>query len=215
MLELTETVIRHDWEQVDDGPDGDGTRLFLSASLGRRNRVTVSGAVERPGVFPHRLLIEDWELTGPPELCGPWRERARFALDQLRLRVAGASHAMPHPNGRWDLEVRHRLRTSGAEEAASGLAPGWTFTPRQLFVDVSTAGAGRVCLFGDGPVEIDSARYEFAVGTCGTVAFEQMDPDAEVPDWAREPVQEVALDAFALREAADRHLRHGITTGQG
>jgi hypothetical protein len=215
MFELTETVTRHDWEQVDDGPDGDGTRLTLSASLGNRMGDSVRGTVERPMGFHHRLRIEDWELTGPQELPDAWADRARLALAQLRLRLAGEPHALPSPGGRWDVTVRHRLRCTGAEEACSGRAERWTFTPAQLFVDASTGGAGLVCLFGDGPVEIQSARYGFAVGVGGTVAFDQMDPDDQVPGWAQEPVRKAVRLAFSLRDAADRQLTHSITTGQG
>lgn len=215
MLELTETVTRHDWEQVDDGPDGDGTRLSLSASLGSRLRGTVRGTVDRPAVFHHRLVIKDWELIGPPDLPEAWADRARTALAQLRLRVASGPHAVPDPGGRWDVTVRHRLRGTGAEEVPSGLAPDWAFTPTQLFVDASTGGAGLVCLFGEGPVETHSARYEFAVGSGGTVAFDQVDPDAEVPEWARDAARDAARLAFELRHAADRQLTHVITTGQG
>jgi hypothetical protein len=215
MFELTETVTRHDWEQVDDGPDGDGTRLTLSASLGSRLGDTVRGAVQRPMAFHHRLQIEDWELTGPQDLPGAWADRTRLALAQLRLRRAGEAHATPGPGGRWDVTVRHRLRCIGAEEAWSGRAERWPFTPTQMFVDASTGGAGLVCLFGDGPVEIQSARYGFAVGVGGTVAFDQMDPDDQVPDWAQGPVRKAVRLAFALRDAADRQLTHSITTGQG
>ncbi len=215
MLELLETVTRHDWEQVDDGPEGDGTRLSLTASLGSRLGSTVRGAVDRPTVFHHRLGIQDWELTGPPELPEAWADRARIALTQLRLRAAGEPHAVPGPGGRWDVTVRNRLRGTGAEEVRSGLAPQMMFTPTQLFVDASTGGAGLICLFGDGPVETHSARYGFAVGAGGTVAFDQVDPDAQVPPWAQEPAREAVRQAFELRDVADRHLTHGITTGQG
>jgi hypothetical protein len=215
MFELTEKVTRHEWSQVDDGPDGDGTRLTLTASLGSRLGDSVRGTVERAMDFHHRLQIEHWELTGPQELPGAWADRARQALAQLRLRAAGEPHAIPGPGGRWDVTVRRRLRCTGAEETSSGRTEHWTFTPTQLFVDASTGGAGLVCLFGDGPVEIQSARYGFAVGLGGNVAFEQVDPDDEVPDWAREPAREAVRLAFELRDAADRQLTHGITTGQG
>lgn len=206
MFELTETVTRHDWEQVEDGPGGDGTRLSLSASTGGRRGGIVRGTLARPGAVHVRLGIEDWELTGPSELPGSWADRARLALAQLRLRVAGAPHATPDAGGRWDVTVRHRLRLAGAEDVPSGLAASWTFAPIQMFVDAATSGDGVLCLFGDGPVETHSARYGFVVGADGAVAFDRVDPQDRVPDWAQGAAAEVARLAFGLRAAADRRL---------
>lgn len=209
-VETVETVTRHEWEQVDDGPGGTGVRLTLSASLGGRRGAAVRGTVEWPGGIRQRLHISGWELTGPQELAEAWADRSRFALEQLRRRVAGEHHVPPGPGGRWDVTVRRRLRCTGADTVPSGLAAHHAFAPTQLFVDASTDGAGVVCLFGDGPVETDSARFGFAVGIDGTVAFDQVDPGARVPCWAQEPAREVTRMAVALREAADRQQAHGI-----
>lgn len=214
-LEHTETVTRHDWSQTDDGVEGDGTRLSLSASRGSRLGGTVRGTVERPAAFRHRLEIRDWELTGPQELPEAWADRVRTALSQLHLRVEGKPHAAPTPGGQWDVTVRHRLRATEADAMPSGLAPHHSFTPTQVFVDASTNGDGLVCLFGDGPVETDSARFEFAVGAGGTVAFDRLDPATEVPDWAQGSAREVARLAFELLETADRQLTGVSATSPG
>lgn len=214
-FERTETVTHHDWEQVEDGQGGERTRLSLRASIGGRLGSAVRGTVDRPSAFHHRLGIEGWELTGPQELPGAWADRARLALAQLRLRVAGEPHAAPDATGSWAVAVRHRLRVTGAGDVPGGLAPHWAFTPTQMFIDASTSGEGLVCLFGDGPVETHSARYGFAVGPGGVVAFDQLDPEAQVPHWAQEPAQEAARMAAELRAAADRQLTDVISTGQG
>jgi hypothetical protein len=207
-FELTETVIHHDWEQLEHGPGGATTRLSLSATLDG----TVRGAVHRPAAFPDRLSVHDWQLTGPAELEAVWVQRARRALAQLRLRVAGRPHATPDAAGRWDVSVRQRLQAAGAPEVPGGLAADWPFTPSTMFIDISTGGAGSLLLFGDGPVETDSTRYHFAVGVAGAVAFDQLDPDDRVPEWAQGPVLEAARQAFELRAAADRLLVQ-VTTG--
>ena len=207
-FELTETVIHHDWEQVEHGPGGETTRLSLSATLDG----AIRGTVHRPTAFPDRLSVNNWQLTGPAELDAVWVHRTRRALAQLRLRVAGQPHTTPDAGGRWDVSVRHRLRAAGAPEVPGGLAADWPFTPTAMFIDVSTSGAGSLLLFGDGPVETDSARYHFALGVGGVVAFDQLDPDDRVPDWAQGPALEAARQAFELRTAADRLLIQ-VTTG--
>jgi hypothetical protein len=199
VFELTKTVIHHDWEQVEHEPGGEETWLSLSAGL----RGAVRGTVRRPSIFHHRLGVDDWKLTGPVELEAVWAQRARYALAQLGLRVAGRPHTAPAPGGRWDVSVRHRLRVTGAPEVPSGLAAAWTFTPTQVFVEASTNGAGSVLLFGAGPVETDSTRYDFAVGLGGVVAFTRLDPDHRVPVWAQDLALEAARQAFELCAAAD------------
>ena len=131
----------------------------------------------------------------------------------MRLRAAGEPHAIPNPGGRWDVTVRQRWSSAGAEAVRSGLTPQLTFTPTQVFVDASTGGAGLVCLFGDGPVETHSARYGFVVGAGGTVAFDRLDPATQVPQWAQEPAREAARLAFDLLQTSDHQLSNGITTG--
>ncbi|MFC4429600.1 hypothetical protein [Citricoccus alkalitolerans] len=155
--------------------------------------------------------MDGWELAGHQELPVVWAHRARCALGQLRLRAAGQPHTRPDAGGRWDVSVRHRLRITGAQAVPGQLAPHWAFTPAEMFVDVSTSGIGSLLLFGAGPVETDSKRYDFAVSVGGVVVFDQLDPGDQVPDSARGPVLEAARLAFKLRTEADRQLTDETT----
>jgi hypothetical protein len=156
--------------------------------------------------------VDGWELTGPPDLPEMWVHRARHALAQLRLRLAGQPHTSPEAHGRWDVSVRQRLRVTGGKEVPGQLTPQWGFIPTQMFVEASTSGGGTVCLFGNGPVETDSKRYGFAVGLNGVVAFDQLDSGDRVPRWAQEPTQRAARLAVELGAAADQQ-RTDETTG--
>jgi hypothetical protein len=200
-FELTTTGVHYDWEHYEHTPCGDITVLSLSARPDGR----VRGTVRQTGGLHHSLRIDDWELVGPPELGPAWSVTSRRALAQLRLRVAGRPHLSPDAGGRWDVSVRHRLRVTGAPDLPSQLTD-WTFVPREMFVDVSTNGAGSLLLFGAGPPEINSARYSFTAGLGGIVAFDQLDPDDRVPDWAQGPALEATRSAFDLRVAAARLL---------
>lgn len=201
-FKLIETSVRYGWEQFEYGTDGDRASLRLSARLDG----PVRGTVHRPRAFHHRLGVAGWELTGPPELPETWAQRARHALAQLRLRVAGQPHTSPEAGGRWEVSVRQRLRITGGEEVPGQLSPCWGFTPTQVFLEVATSGSGSVILFGDGPVETDSKRYDFAVGLGGVVAFDQLDLADQVPHWARDPAMTAARLAFAMHHAADDQL---------
>jgi hypothetical protein len=202
MVELIDTVVRHGGEQVGLVPGADSTRLSLSATP----PAAVRGTVHRPGAFHHRLVLEGWELTGPEELPGAWVHQARHALAQLRLRVGGQAHRMPSRGWTWEVSVRHRLRIHGAGPVLSRLSPDLAFTPTEMFLDVSTSGAGSMTVFGTGPVETHSARYRFAVGLGGLVAFEQLESADQVPHWAQGPAREAVALAFDVLAAADRRL---------
>lgn len=201
-FELTQTTVSYDWEQVEYGPDGDQIRLSLSARLDG----PVRGTIQRSPAVHYRLTVEEWELTGPPDLPELWAHRVRHALAQLRLRLTGQPHTSPDPDGRWDVSVRQRLRITEGQEVPGQLTPQWAFTPTQMFVEASTSGRASLCLFGTGPVETDSKRYDFAVGRNGVVAFDQLDSDDQVPLWAQEPARKAARLASDLGTAGDQQL---------
>lgn len=197
-----ETAVSYGWEQLEYGTDGEQARLSLSA----RMHGSVRGTLHRPTVFHHTLEVDGWELTGPPELPPGCARRARHALTQLRLRMAGHPHTSPDADGRWDVSVRQRLRVTGGEEVPGQLTPHWGFIPTEMFVEVSTSGGGSMCLFGAGPVETDSKRYVFAVGLGGVTAYDRWDSSDQVPLWAREPADRAARLASELHAAADQQL---------
>lgn len=201
-FEVTRTAIHYAWEHNEHAPGGEITRLSLSA----RPDGGVRGRVHRPGVFYHVLRIDNWELMGPAEPEAAWAIRARHALRQLHLRLEGKPHTTPEADGRWDVEVHQWLRVTGAPDVTSHLSEDWAFTPREMFVDVSTNGDGSLLLFGADLMEINSTRYNFTVGLGGLVAFDQLDPNDRVPDWAQEPALEATLMAFDLRAEAARLL---------
>lgn len=201
-FELTTAGVQYHWEHHEHTPGGNITVLSLSARPDGR----VRGTVRHTGGVQHSLRIDDWELVGPPELGAAWAVTSRRALTQLRLRVAGKPHLSPDGGGRWDVSVRNRLRVTGAPDLSSQLREDWTFIPREMFVDVSTNGAGSLLVFGSGPAELNSTRYSFNVGLGGLVAFDQLDPDDRVPDWAQGPALEATRSAFDLRAAAARLL---------
>jgi hypothetical protein len=211
VFELTEVTVHHDWEQAERGTDGHET--WLSLSSGRRGRIR--GTVRRPSAFHHHLVVDGGTLTGPAELEARWAQRAQHALDQLSRRAAGQPHTLPDAGGRWDVSVRHRLRAIDAPEVPSGLAEQWSFTPTQVFVEASTDGAGSILLFGEGPVETDSTRYDFAIGLGGVVAFDQLDPDHRVPFWAQGPAQEAARQAFDRLATANGMLTDEASETRG
>lgn len=201
-FELTETAIRHGGEQGGYGPGVGSTQLSLSAGLSG----AVRGTVHRPAVFHHRLVLDGWNLTGPEQLPEVWAHQARQALAQLHLRMDGQAHTTPAPGWRWEVSVRHRLRITGAEQVPGQLSPHWPFTPTEMFIDVSTSGAGSMTLVGTGPVETHSKRCLFTVGVGGVVAFDQLDSDDRVPTWAEGPALDAVRLAFELLAAADRRL---------
>jgi hypothetical protein len=201
-FDLVAQVVRHGWDQEELEADGDYTRLAVSVAPNG----SVRGTVQRAAVFHHPLEMDGWELTGPPQLPAAWAAAARRALAQLRLRVAGQEHTAPDATGRWNVTVRHRLRIAAGRAVPGALSPHGAFTPTEMFVEVRTRGEGWVGLFGDGPVETDSARYSFSVGADGVAVFDQLDVDDQVPEWAQGPAVEVARRAFALLDEADERL---------
>ena len=201
-FELTQTVVYYGWEQDEDELGGNQPRLSLSARL----HGPVRGTVQRSSGLRHHLTMDGWELTGPPDLPARWVHRARHALTQLRLRLAGQPHTSPDVDGRWDVSVRQRLRITEGKEVPGQLTPYWKFIPTEMFLEASTSGGGSMCLFGSGPIEIDSKRYYFAVGLGGAVAFDQLDSGNQVPLWAQAPAQRAARLAFDLGAAADQQL---------